>query len=106
MQDVESAIQTSDCKVFWRKIKSLLSSDHVNNGVSNQDWFNYFNNLLNTKAVTPQSEFDKSVNFFIVEHDYENSECCNTSDVLSDTITDDEIRIAIKCLKFDKAPGI
>ena len=95
-------LDKSDPKVFWKSIKSMLNSNTPPTSISEDNWVDYFQSLLNTK-----SEKDNQFMVYVNEslklfERYQES----TNTKLNEEISISELNQAVKELKNNKAAGI
>ena len=91
----------TDPKKFWGILNRIDRSSEKEK-ISIDNFYEYFKDLNNYNDINDESEFD-----ITYDNDFINSSIAgNADDILNSAITEDEIRIAIKDLKNNKASGI
>ena len=91
----------TDPKKFW-SILNRIDRSSEKEKISIDNLHEYFKDLNNYNDIDDESEFD-----ITYDNDFINSSIAgNADDILNSAITEDEIRIAIKDLKNNKASGI
>ena len=91
----------TDPKQFW-SIPNRIDRSSEKEKISIDNLYEYFKDLNNYNDIDDESEFD-----ITYDNDFINSSIAgNADDILNSAITEDEIRIASKDLKINKASGI